>query len=522
MATRVLTQRLLDDSAFWLGKEVLLPAYDRKTLPVRALAFSAGRMAYGHTADVLQDILEQDPSAGLMAGVETYAARYVTELSVSDYLTTQLIYEDAEGMARAKIQGAMKTVLLIDHERTSVTWQKLMEYARDPDIRFGTINAPEGAYGATYSGGDHAEPLSRNVEQDMQLGTVTTDPGKWTAFALERFRAGLSFALVSCTNFSGNGQVTGATLRMVARAWEKGGFAPRGFVAYLSDPTRFSFPNTMIDRIAVAPDDAARRLMQGLGISSNLVVTEKVRYWAVEDAFPAGRPLFERAEGVFMCADHHEVKRYEDMKLRILNMSHSTIAGLGVLLGHRGPHGVHRAMRDGPIATIIHRIIEHVVDIVERPKALDPREFARDAIRRLENPNIPDDPLRIALNGSTKMKPRFLDTYFAGRHRGMSEEDLAVLLLPVAGFLRYCLGTDDEGTTYELADDPIRDELVACAREARWGDPSSSLAFRPLIADPRVMGIDLYQAGRAGRTLEELVGRMLEGRGAVRRLLLGR
>jgi fructuronate reductase len=519
MAARVLNQQLLGDLAFWRGKRVLLPTYDRASLPVRSLAFSAGRMAYGHTGDILQDLLDQDPSVGLMAGIETFAARYVAELAASDYLMTQLIYDNTEGAALPKIQGAIKPVLLVDGNPKSLTWQKLMEYARDPGLQFATINAPEGAYGVTYPGGDYAEPLSPNVKQDMDQGTLTTDPAKWTAFARERYQAGLRFALVSCTNFSSNGQVTGATLRMMARAWEKNGFAPRGLVAYLSDPTRFSFPNTMIDRIAVPPDEKALGVMAELGITSNLVVTEKVRYWAVEDVFPAGRPPFERAEGVFMCSDHREVKRYEDMKLRILNMSHSTIAGLGVLLGYRGSYGVYRAMQDPAVSGIIRQIIELVVGIVDRPQMLDPRDFARDSLARLNNPNIPDDPMRIAFNGSTKMKPRFLDTYFAGQAKGMTERQLAVLLIPVAGFLRYCLGIDDQGTNFALEDDPIRDQLLACGARARFGDPSSSAAFQPLIADLNVMGQDLYRTGRAGGALEQLVSRMLEGPGAVRRLL---
>ena len=220
-----------------------------------------------------------------------------------------------------------------------------------------------------------------------------------------------------------------------------------------------------------------------------------------------------------MCSDHREVKRYEDMKLRILNMSHSTIAGLGVLLGYRGSYGVYRAMQDPAISGIIQRIIELVVGIVDRPQMLDPRDFARDALARLNNPNIPDDPMRIAFNGSTKMKPRFLDTYRAGQAQGMTEQRLAVLLIPVAGFLRYCLGVDDGGATYALEDDPIREKLLACGARARLGDPTSSAALRPLIADPNVMGQDLYRMDRAGQLLEELVGRMLEGPGAVRKLL---
>lgn len=519
METKVLNQKLLDDSRFWKGKDVLLPKYDRTKLPIKAISFSAGKMAYGHTGDILQDLLNQDPQTGLMAGVETYSPKYVTELTASDNLMTQLIFENEKGKVIPKIQGAIPSLLFIDGNTNSLAWAKLLEYARDPEVQFATINAPEGVYGVIYSGGEFAEPVNPVLIKDMEEGTVNSDPAKWTAFARERFKAGLKFALVSCTNFSGNGHYTGATVRTVARAWEEKGFAPKGFLKYLSDPKQFSFPNCMIDRIAVNPDENTRRVMEELGLRSNLVVTEKVRYWAVEDIFPAGRPRFEKAEGVFMEDSYAEVKKYEDMKLRILNMSHSVIAGLGVLLGYRGNYGIYKGMQDRELTDLINRIIAIVIKTIEPPKKLDPRDFAKAAIERLNNPNIPDDPMRIAFNGSAKMLPRFLDTFYAGQAKGLSQTELELVLLPVAGFLRYTMGIDDQIQTYNLEEDPNKELLMACAAKAKIGDPASAVAFKDAISHKGIMGQDLYQLGTAGATLQDMVGKMLAGPGAVRSTL---
>ena len=514
---KVLNQDLLQDASFWKGKEVELPVYDRSKLPVKSICFSAGRMAYGHTGDIMQDILNQDPNVGLMVGVETYAAKYVTELAVSDFLMTQLIFENEKGKVIPKIQGAIDSILMVDGTSTnSIAWLKLMEYARDPQVQFATINAPEGAYGVAYSGGEFAEPVSAALKKDLEEGTITSDAAKWTAFALERYKAGLKFAMVSCTNFSGNGHYTAATLKTVARAWEAKGFAPVGFVKYLSDPTQFACPNCMIDRIAVPPDEATQKVMSELGVYSSIVVTETARYWAVEDCFPAGRPRFEAAAGVYLEDSYLEIKKYEDMKLRILNMSHSVIAGLGVLLGYRGKYGIYNAMQDKDITAVINRIIAIVLKTVDRPKKMDPQAFAKAAIERLNNPNIPDDPMRIALNGSTKMLPRFLDTYYAGEAKGLSQEELNVILLPVAGFLRYTLGLDDQGQAFTLEDDPLKELLVECGSSAKLGDPASVKAFKALISHKDVMGGDLYAHGNTGATLESILGKMLAGTGVVR------
>ena len=138
---------------------------------------------------------------------------------------------------------------------------------------------------------------------------------------------------------------------------------------------------------------------------------------------------------------------------------------------------------------------------------MDPKAFAKAVIERFNNPNIPDDPMRIALNGSTKMLPRFMDTYFAGQKKGLSEKELNLVLLPVAGLIRYTMGIDDQGIRYDLEGDPRKELLESCGAKAKLGDVASVAAFRELIAHKDIMGKDLYQHGNTGATLEEMVAK---------------
>ncbi|MBD3316750.1 MAG: hypothetical protein GF344_13265, partial [Chitinivibrionales bacterium] len=142
-----------------------------------------------------------------------------------------------------------------------------------------------------------------------------------------------------------------------------------------------------------------------------------------------------------------------------------------------------------------------------------------DAIERLNNPNIPDDPMRIALNGSTKMLPRFMDTFYAAQKKGIGKERLGVVLLPVAGFLRYTLGIDDGGEVFALEGDPKKATLEACGKAACLGNRDSAIAFKKLIADAGVMGHNLYEYGQTGNELQEISAKMLSGEGAVRKTI---
>ena len=80
----------------------------------------------------------------------------------------------------------------------------------------------------------------------MEEGTVKSDPRHLDrAFSPgKRFgRRFKIFALISCTNFSGNGHYTAATVKTVAGGKKKG-FAPKGIVNYLSDPKHTVFFRT--------------------------------------------------------------------------------------------------------------------------------------------------------------------------------------------------------------------------------------------------------------------------------------
>ncbi len=93
-----------------------------------------------------------------------------------------------------------------------------------------------------------------------------------------------------------------------------------------------SFPGTMVDRIvpAATPESLAE-IATVLGVDDPCAIScEPFIQWVVEDHFVAGRPARETA-GVQMTDD---VLPREQMKLRMLNGSHSFLARLGYLAGH--------------------------------------------------------------------------------------------------------------------------------------------------------------------------------------------
>ncbi len=110
----------------------------------------------------------------------------------------------------------------------------------------------------------------------------------------------------------------------------------------------------MVDRITPATTDADREwLLTETGvIDAWPVVAEPFRQWVIEDTFAAERPPLEDLDVVVTT----DVEPYEQMKLRLLNGSHSVLAYLAAL---RGFDQVHTAMADPLLRRFVRAFLDH-------------------------------------------------------------------------------------------------------------------------------------------------------------------
>ncbi|MGH6913572.1 MAG: mannitol dehydrogenase family protein, partial [Geminicoccales bacterium] len=171
------------------------------------------------------------------------------------------------------------------------------------------------------------------------------------------------------------------------------------------------------------------------------VVCEPFRQWVLEDAFAGPRPPFERA-GVELVAD---VAPYEEMKLRLLNGSHSTLAYLGFLAGF---DHVFEAMRAPALVTCLRRMMAEEVAPTLRVRA-DLAAYQASLLERFANPALAHRTAQIAMDGSQKLPQRVLGTV---RDQLGAGGPIRFLGLAVAGWMRYAAGTDEQGRPIEVAD----------------------------------------------------------------------
>lgn len=305
----------------------------------------------------------------------------------------------------------------------------------DPKVRIVSMTITEGGYNIDEATGEF-QLEAPDVAHDLAHPHAPRTVFGFLAAALARRRAaGLPpFTVLSCDNLRHNGDVARRAVLAFATAREPA-------LAEWIDANA-TFPNGMVDGItpAVTPADVAR-LNALTGIDDEVpVFAEGFVQWVLEDRFCAGRPALEQV-GVQFTSD---VDAFEQVKLRILNASHSMLAYPGLLGGYRL---VHEAMADPRILGYLRAFLDRdVIPLLTAPPGMTLEGYRDLVLTRFSNPAIHDQLSRITSDGASKI-PVFLgDTIRACLERGADHERLAFLM---AAFTRYLRGVDDAGQRFE-------------------------------------------------------------------------
>ena len=135
---------------------------------------------------------------------------------------------------------------------------------------------------------------------------------------------------------------------------------------------------------------------------------------------------------------------------------------------------------------------------------------------RFPNEYLGDTNLRLAVDVSQMVGIRFGETIKAYVQKFGDASRLTAIPLGIAGWLRYMLGVDDEGDKFELAPDPMNEELQEQFKDIAAGKPETFTdQLKPILSNERLFFTDLYKDG-VGEKIEGMFREMLAGPGAVR------
>jgi len=490
----------LKDTAAWQEKGYALPTFDREAVSKRTkenptwIHFGAGNIFRAFQANVCQTLLNQGVLDTGLIVAEGYDYEILESYNRPHDEFSILVTLKADGTVEKTVVGSVVESCMLDEENETEI-ARLREIFRAPSLQMVSFTITEKGY------------------------KTAAYMKKVTGLLLERYKAGaLPVAMVSMDNCSHNGDKLKEACLLMAKDFLKQGLCDQGFIDYLEDGEKVSFPLSMIDKITPRPDDKIKEMLIADGVAdmepvitkkntyvAPFVNAEETEYLVIEDLFPNGRPALEKG-GIYF-TDRETVDRTEKMKVcTCLNPLHTALAIFGCLLGYTT---IHDEMEDETLKKLVTKLgHEEGMPVVVNPGIIKPEDFLEAVLtKRLPNPFMPDTPQRIACDTSQKLAIRFGETIKAYRARNdLSTERLTLIPAVFAGYLRYLQGIDDKGNAFEQSPDPLLEELKGLSPEE-------------VLSRQDVFLVDLFADSMGQRCLD--LFKKMQGEGNVRKTLEG-
>lgn len=528
-----LTMAGIKDREAWEKAGIQLPGYDVEEVSEKArksprwVHFGIGNIFRVFIGGIADGLLEEGSLDRGLTCVETFDYDVADKIYAPyDNLGLSVILH-GDGTRDYKVLGALAEAVKAQSSNDK-QWNRLKEIFAAPSLQLVSFTITEKGYALQKADGTWF-PF---VEADIKNGPAkaTGAMAVLTAMLYERYQAGkYPLALVSMDNCSQNGARLRQSVLTMAEEWKKAGYVDDGFLAYVSDEKIIAFPWTMIDKITPRPSEQIAADLEALGVEdmqpvitakktyiAPFVNAEKPQYLVIEDSFPNGRPALEKGFGVYM-ADRKTVNLAERMKVTVcLNPVHSATGPLGVALGYE--LFAHMLNTDADMMKMARMVAyDEGLPVVQDPGILSPQAFVDELFNdRFPNEYLGDTNLRLAVDVSQMVGIRFGETIKAYVEKYGDASRLTALPLGIAGWLRYMLAVDDAGKKYELAPDPMNEEIQEQLKDIVVGQPETFTdQLRPILSNERLFFIDLYKAG-VGEKVENMFREMIAGPGAIK------
>ena len=319
------------------------------------------------------------------------------------------------------------------------TPEHIIDRIADPKTRIISMTITEGGYNMNRQTGDFlldTPAIKADIENPRQPSTVF---GFVAEGLRRRMDAGSGpVTILSCDNLQHNGDT-----------------ARRAFMSFFNgqDPRlcrwaqeNVSFPNSMVDRItpSTTPADALRLNRENGTDDKAPVYCEDFIQWVIEDDFKAGRPAWERV-GVQFTDD---VAPFENMKLSLLNASHTLLSYPAFLSGYRK---VDEAMADDRIVKFVRQFMDiDITPYVPAPPKIDLDQYKHTLIERFANKAVSDQVARLCFDGISKFPVYIMPNLKKMLADGRDITREAYLIAAYRRYLKF--RRDDNGQPFEIAE----------------------------------------------------------------------
>jgi fructuronate reductase len=471
--------RLNEKNLSSLPANVQRPSYDRSKVVGSIVHLGIGAFHRAHQAMFTDIVLSSGDLAWGIVGAGIISAEMKNALEPQDHLYA--LAERSADSEKVKVIGSIVGVFGGAEDAAA-----LLGRMSEPVTRIVSITVTEKGYYLDLATG------KLQLQSPAIAGDLATPDQPKTILGLivqalkNRKEAGITpFTVMSCDNLPNNGKLAKAAVLAFARERDA------DLATWIE--ANVCFPCTMVDRITPATTDADREHVNGLIKLEDAwpVVTEDFFQWVIEDHFTMGRPNWDIGGAIFS----DEIERWENMKLRCLNGSHSTLSYLGQLTGRET---VADAMQLPLITDILDPLWVEIREVLQAPKGVNTADYVDSLKRRYRNPSLKHRTAQIASDGSQKLPQRLLAPLRDRIAKGLASPAIATA---VAAWMHFA--TKTAHTPGGVLNDPMSAEILEHAKR----DVSAEKIVDNLFAIEKIFGKDL-PANAAFRA--ELLGKFVE------------
>jgi tagaturonate reductase len=347
-------------------------------------------------------------------------------------------------------------------------WREILQLAHSPEMQIIVSNTTEVGI--------------QLVEDDIRRNPPASFPGKLLAFLYERWKVfkgspESGMVIVPTELIVDNGKKLAGIVKELAQM----GQLEADFLAWMEKHCRFC--SSLVDRIVPGKPDAAtvKQLQHDLGYTDDLLaISEVYRLWAIEGDEKVRNTLsFAKAdEGVIIEKD---IEVYRELKLRLLNGTHTLSCGLAFLAGFET---VKNAMDDAPFSAFVADLmLKEIAPSIPYDLPLqEARDFGLRVLDRFRNPHLQHQWLSITMQYTSKLKSRVIPVIL--KHYERHHFPPAHIALGFAAYLLFMraepahlVNDDKAGYFKELWQKYPAPEVatIVCKDKSLWGADLSQL-----------------------------------------------
>lgn len=394
--------------------------YNRKKLQERIVHLGLGAFHRAHQAfifNALNNSSEAEHWGICSINLFDDGMNIVNKLKEQD-IVYHVIERTANNTKATAIDSIINTMQL-----QQVGLQAVLQKIAEHQVEIITLTVTEKGY-CTTAGGKALDLQNSVIKEDLvHLDNPKSVPAiLYKALKLRSTLGRPPITFLSCDNMPENGHaLKNALLGFVAEV-------DPTFKIYLDN--NVTFPCSMVDRIVPAVTEESLKIAEEVIGKKDVcaVVTEPFIQWVVEDNFAQKRPNIEKIAGVSVTKD---VIPFEDMKLRMLNGSHSFLAYLGSLAGY---NYISDCMKDPNYKKATLSLMTKEQAPTLTVEGVNLKNYAQELIIRFENTSLKHQTQQIAMDGSQKITQRWLNSLLFHEN---NQTPHPILTLSLAGWMYY-------------------------------------------------------------------------------------